>query len=275
MKRDAARTRSVATTELPRISRWLFDLFTKYSAGYLRRNVHAVRISRAGPAPQLGDRPAVIYLNHPSWWDPLVGLYLATRFWPQRAHYAAIDAAALGRYRFFERIGFFGIEPGTLVGARRFLSIGAGVLAKSNANLWVTAQGQFADCRARPVELRRGLAHLAAREQCGVIVPLALEYTFWQERFPEVLVRFGEPIDLEHDACTPRLDAEQWQARLAVRLEATQDALAREAILQNAADFETLMSGRAGIGGVYERWQRMRARWRGETFQSEHAASSR
>jgi 1-acyl-sn-glycerol-3-phosphate acyltransferase len=265
----------VATTELPRISRWLFDLFTKYSAGYLRRNVHAVRISRAGPAPQLGDRPAVIYLNHPSWWDPLVGLYLATRFWPQRAHYAAIDAAALGRYRFFERIGFFGIEPGTLVGARRFLSIGAGVLAKSNANLWVTAQGQFADCRARPVELRRGLAHLAAREQCGVIVPLALEYTFWQERFPEVLVRFGEPIDLGHDACTPRLDAEQWQARLAVRLEATQDALAREAILQNAANFETLMSGRAGIGGVYERWQRMRARWRGETFQSEHAAASR
>ena len=275
MKRDVARTRPVAATELPRISRWQFDLFAKYSAGYLRRNIHAVRISRTGPAPQLGDRPAVIYLNHPSWWDPLVGLYLATRFWPKRAHYAAIDAAALGRYRFFERIGFFGIEPGTLGGARRFLSIGAGVLARSNTNLWVTAQGQFTDCRARPVELRRGLAHLAAREQRGVIVPLALEYTFWQERFPEVLVRFGEPIDLELDECAPRLDAKQWQARLAARLEATQDALARESIPRNAANFETLTSGRAGVGGVYERWQRVRARWRGETFQSEHAAASR
>jgi 1-acyl-sn-glycerol-3-phosphate acyltransferase len=275
MKRDAARASPVAAAELPRISRWQFELFAKYAAGYLRRNVHAVRISRSGPAPQLGERAAVIYLNHPSWWDPLVGLYLATHFWPQRVHYAAIDAAALGRYQFFERIGFFGIEPGTLRGARRFLSIGSGVLAKSNANLWVTAQGQFADCRARPVALRRGLAHLAAREQRGVILPLALEYAFWQERFPEVLVRFGEPIDLGPDECVPRLDAAQWQARLAVRLEGTQDALAREAISQDAAYFETLTSGRAGVGGVYERWQRLRARWRGETFQREHASAQR
>ena len=275
MKRDAARIRPVAAAEFPRISRWQLKLFAKYSAGYLRRNVHAVRISRAGPAPELGERPAVIYLNHPSWWDPLVGLYLATLFWPERAHYAAIDAAALGRYRFFERIGFFGIEPGTLRGARRFLSIGSGVLASSNANLWVTAQGQFADCRSRPVELRRGLAHLAAREPCGVIVPLALEYAFWQERFPEVLVRFGEPIELGSDECSPRRDADQLQARLALRLEATQDALAREAITQNAANFATLTSGRAGVGGVYERWQRLRARWRGETFQTEHATVQR
>ncbi|MGD9648974.1 MAG: lysophospholipid acyltransferase family protein [Pirellulales bacterium] len=272
MKRDAAPTRAPESVPLPRISRWLFRWFAKYAERYLRRHVHAVRVSRSGPPPALGDRSAVLYLNHPSWWDPLVGLFLATRFWPERAHYAAIDAAALQRYRFFERIGFFGIEPGSVRGARRLLSIGQGVLAADHAMLWITAQGEFADCRARPLELRRGLSHVAARAARGLIVPLAIEYTFWQERFPEVLVRFGEPIDLEAESAVGRLarDAEQWQALLAVRLEATQDALAREAIARRAADFTTLLSGRAGVGGVYQHWLKVRSRWRGETFRPEH-----
>src|SRR5271168_2379987 len=83
---------------LERRSPWLVRLFTRHvELFYLARNFHAVRLSRScrpGPVP---DGPLIIVLNHPSWWDPLVGLLLAELF-PDRAHYAPMDANALGRY---------------------------------------------------------------------------------------------------------------------------------------------------------------------------------
>ena len=61
--------------------------------------------------------------------------------------------------------------------------------------LWITAEGSFTDARTRPVRLRPGLAHLARRVPGATIVPLALEYPFWDERTPEALCRFGTPME--------------------------------------------------------------------------------
>ncbi len=58
--------------------------------------------------------------------------------------------------------------------------------------LWITAEGAFTDHRARPVALRPGLAHLARQVPGAVILPLALDYTFWNESRPEALLRFGD-----------------------------------------------------------------------------------
>ncbi len=58
----------------PRRSAWQFALFRKYVRRYLRHHFHAVRVSQAGPLPGLLAGPLVVVANHPSWWDPLVGL---------------------------------------------------------------------------------------------------------------------------------------------------------------------------------------------------------
>jgi hypothetical protein len=106
-----------------------------------------------------------------------------------------------------------------------------------------------------------------------VFVPLALEYVFWEERFPEILLRFGEAI--------PVASARQWARaagteRFAQRLEATQDALAREACRRDPADFATVWRGRVGVGGMYDAWCALRAYWRGEgqTFRRAHRAEN-
>ena len=45
------------------------------------------------PAPVADEtRPIVIYLNHASWWDPLVCLYLARRFFRDWTSVAPIEA---------------------------------------------------------------------------------------------------------------------------------------------------------------------------------------
>ena len=109
---------------IPRISPLLLRWFTWYCRGYLRRHFHSLRISRAGLPPDTRGLPLVIYTNHPSWWDPLVGLIIKDAFFADRMLYAPIDADMLARYRMFAKLGFFGVEQRNRRGAVQFLQIG-------------------------------------------------------------------------------------------------------------------------------------------------------
>ena len=61
--------------------------------------------------------------------------------------------------------------------------------------------------------------------------------------------------------------AGDWTAVLGAWLEAAQDALAAEAIARDPSRFELLVGGKAGVGGVYDLWRRLRALVRGERFE--------
>jgi hypothetical protein len=60
---------------------------------------------------------------------------------------------------------------------------------------------------------------------------------------------------------------------LARRLEITQDTLALAARRRDQAAFELLLSGSAGVGGIYDVWRSLRARLRGEKFRREHGVT--
>src|SRR5207244_3072941 len=115
---------------------------------------------------------------------------------------------------------------------------------------------RFTDVRERPVNLRSGVGHLAARFNNGFIVPIALEYAFWNERTPEALVRFGEPLAIERHR---GLNGKQWMKLIEVALTETLDGLNAEAMSRDPAKFTTLLDGRTGVGGMYDRWRRFTA----------------
>lgn len=261
------------TGDLPRVWPRLFALFAVYSRWYLGRHFHAVRL--LGPVPRVDrDRALVVYLNHPSWWDPLIAILLATGVFPRRTHYGPIDADALGRYGFFRRLGFFGVESGTVAGARRFLRVAEALLERGGETaLWITPEGRFTDPRQRPVRLRPGLGRLARRQGAAgrpvTLLPLAVEYVYWQERFPEVLLRFGEAVEVERGMDGAGA-ASDWDALLGERLETAQDRLAAAAVARDPSPFTTLLGGRTGVGGVYDLWRAVWARLRGERFAREH-----
>ena len=104
----------------------------------------------------------------------------------------------------------------------------------------------------------------------GLIVPLAIEYPFWNERLPEALVAFGEAID---SAAAPAQSAAAWNSLLAARLEATQDRLAAAAAQRNRANFQTLLTGKVGVGGIYDLVRRAGAWRRGERFDASHGGA--
>ena len=66
----------------------------------------------------------------------------------------------------------------------------------------------------------------------------------------------------------------QWVELIEADLTATQDALKADALSRNAAAFETLLTGKVAIGGIYDRWRKSRAWLRGENFRAEHGPES-
>lgn len=245
-------------------SPFLVALFCRYVQRDIRRRFHALRLARADRPVLPPDRPVIVYSNHPSWWDPAIFFFLQHQCFPGRAGFGPMDAEALERYPMFRRLGVFGVEPGAR-GAARFLELASRVLEHPANVLWITAEGAFTDARTRPVRLRPGLGHLARRVPRAVIVPLALEYTFWNESKPEALVRFGSPM--AGDAA-PRVS--DWTNRLEAALTATMDALAVAAITRDATLFEPLTRGRVGVGGPYDLWRRLRAAASGQHFEASH-----
>lgn len=255
---------------LPRVSPAFLKFFAAYSRSYLCRQFHSVRILKGALPPTDRARPQVIYLNHAAWWDPLVCLLLARRFFADRTSFAPMESAMLASYGLFRRLGFFGIVPHSARGARTLLRTAHAILASPANALWLTPQGHFADVRQRPLQLESGLGMLATREPEATFVPLAIEYAFWTESRPEILVAFGEPI-------SPRdwqMPADAWTRTFTELLEAAQDELAARSCRRDPKDWITLDRGKVGIGAIYDTWRRLRAKLRGEAFVAEHSTQS-
>lgn len=259
--RDSQAADEVADRYSPRVSR-LFDL---YCQRMLAKRFTAVRIMGQAPARVPADRPLIAYANHSSWYDPLLFLILSRAYFPDHVAFGPMDAEALKKYAFMQRIGIFGVEQGSARGAARFLQVSRGLLSRPGKAVWMTPQGEFADVRKRPLKLQPGLAHIA--RDCGAIVqPIAFELTFWNEARPEILVSFGDQIDTLGKGYA----VAEWNLRLAQALTVAQDDLADAAMSRDPAAFTTFIDGSTGVNFIYDGWRYLKAMVKGEKFSAAH-----
>jgi hypothetical protein len=159
--------------------------------------------------------------------------------------------------------------PRFLPGGARFHRGGAPILRNASVilsrphhALWLTPQGRFTDIRERPVRFEPGLGHLAARLPGVKFIPLALEFVWWHERSRKCSRLWPRRGAARRAACrrtpyTTRRRARQLSGSTRRRQPAA-----------GAAQFRTLLNGRAGVGGIYDLWRRMRAR--GQEFDVRH-----
>ena len=251
------------------LSRTLNWGFRRYVRRFVRKNFNAVRAQGIENLSSLARKPVICFLNHPGWWDPMTGVLMTDLLFSERRFVAPMDAHALRRYPILERLGFFPVERDTTRGAREFLRHSRQLLSASDAILWVTPSGKFHDVR-QPASFMAGLTHVVHQEFEGWALPMAVEYTFWNERSPELLVRFGKPlsaVDLPSDREARTL----WLER---SLAETQADLAAASIARDAKLFTTLLTGRAGVGGLYDLWRRLSATVRRERFSKRHSNDS-
>ncbi len=248
---------------VPAISPLMLRFFRRIVRRYFRRHFRAVL---AQGASRLAGRrgPLIVYGNHSSWWDPMLIVLLGNLLLPERAHFAPMDARALERYPILRRLGIFPVEMASPRGAAHFLRHAEGIL-RSNGVLWLTPQGRFADPREFPLAFKPGLAALALRLPEVPLLPLAVEYTFWDERLPEALLCFGEPLHMDSKSSTAEAThvLEAALARAMYQLQAA-------AIARDPGAFEVLFSGARGTGGVYGVIRRLRALLRGRAPELDH-----
>ena len=248
---------------LSRILNWGFR---RYVRRFIRRNFNAVRCAGKSYTEQLPTESVICFLNHPSWWDPMTVVLMTDLLFPSRRFYAPMDAEALQHYPILERLGFFPVTRDSVAGAKEFLNSSQEVLKSPDSILWITPTGSFHDVR-HPAPFLSGLSHLVDHQFKGSILTMAIEYTFWNERCPELLVEFASPLNC---SMLP-IDREQRTLVLQESLAATQKSLAQRAIARDATAFSTLALGRAGVGGIYQSFQRMMVWIRGQRFQERHS----
>ena len=186
--------------EMPQISPLTLRFFRRVVRRYFRQHFRAV--GAQGTARLRGlTGPIIVYGNHSSWWDPMIVVLLGEKLLPERRHYAPMDAQALEQYPILKKLGIFPVEMATTRGAVNFLATAETILNEGGV-LWVTPQGRFADPRDFPLSFKPGLGALALRMPGVPVVPLALEYPFWNERLPESLMYFGAPVYVTPDQPT-------------------------------------------------------------------------
>ncbi len=210
-------------------------------------------------------RPLIICTNHPSWWDPAFFVLLQTMLLPGRLGFGPMDAAALAKYGLLKRMGVFGIAMDTRAGAARFLDVSARILSDPSSVLWITAQGSFTDTRARPIRLRPGIAHLLRRVPDATVLPLSVEYAFWNEGKPEALARFGVPI-----AAGRERSVSEWISVLEDALTQASEALAADSQQREPRRFRRLMQGSAAVGPIYSAYRRVRSVLTGQAIDVSH-----
>ena len=249
--------------EVPPISSITLRLFTRIVRLYFRRHFRSVMVQHVERLATASG-PLIVYANHSSWWDPMVSILLAQTLLPGRRHYAPMDAEALARYPILRKLGIFPVEMTTARGAAQFLRTGQAIL-RDGGVLWVTPQGRFADPRAWPLAFKPGLAALALRVPEVTLLPLAIEYTFWDERLPETLLHVAPAVRLDEglatESATRKLEAELATAML---------ALQAASMARDAAAFAVLLTGGRGTGGFYALGRRVRTMFGGKPVRLDH-----
>ena len=237
---------------VPAISSLTLRFFRLIVRRYFRRHFRAV-LAQHPERLTATSGPLIVYGNHSSWWDPMLIVLLGEQLLPHRNHYAPIDAAALKQYPILRKLGIFPVEMSSPRGAAQFLRTAEAIL-RANGVLWLTPQGRFADPREFPLAFKPGLAALALRLPEVPLIPLAVEYTFWDERLPETLLHTGQPLHLD-----PNQTTAEATHTLETALAAAMTSLQGAAMARDPAAFTPLLTGSRGTGGIYALIRRTKA----------------
>ncbi|MFN7396680.1 MAG: lysophospholipid acyltransferase family protein [bacterium] len=241
---------------------WMLKFFNARILGpMVRRAWHAVRLAADTGDQPLDDLaahrgPAIVAMNHHSWWDPMLGLWLSDKYLPGRPCYAPMERAQLAKFVILKKLGIFGVDPddpATLPLMSAYL--GQLWARDRRAVLWITPQGQFADPRV-PIHLRPGAAAVAASLPTPpLVVSLTTEMVFWTDKKPELLIR-AAAVAAPLSPSTP-----SWHRALTRAMQANADALRDLAITRDPGRFIVIGGGGAARTNIfYDAWLTLRGR---------------
>ena len=215
-------------------------LFAVYAGWTIRRHFRAVYVR--GNLPDTRS-PLLICVHHAGWWDPILLFHLSRRRYPGR-HFTMMEEANLRRYRFFRKLGAFGIDRASAVGPLASLRYALARLSEPASRVWIFPQGAIAPVDRRPLEVDPGASWIAARARVPVVA-VAIRYEFREDQLPEAFVSFSS-ASMVHDERNES-DADPVRELLTAEADSLRDAVWSGGLER----FDRVVSGRRSISELY------------------------
>lgn len=177
---------------IPASKNKLFDAwFSRVARGRLEGTFGRVLVSGLDRARAItASGPVVGILNHSTWWDALVVLWISRQLLGVDG-YAMMDARNLRRLPFFTRVGAFGVDLEDPRDGARGIRHAVKLLDGARRAVWIFPEGRERSPFA-PLVLQPGAAQVARVAKRARVVPVALRYVFGEGERPDLFVAFGE-----------------------------------------------------------------------------------
>jgi len=141
--------------------------------------------------------PTIIFAPHCNWWDGIVLYNIAHRICRKEIR---LMVEELNRFPLLRRGGAYSVNKKSAQSAMKALQYSVELLSDLRNVLFIFPQGIIRPPHYRPFKFQTGLAYIAqnAVKRYGKVnlIPISIDYIFLRDNRPEVIVDFGERIEL-------------------------------------------------------------------------------
>ena len=143
------------------------------------------------------DVPTILFAPHCNWWDGIVLYNTTHRIFHKEIR---LMVEELNRFPLLRRGGAYSVNKKSPQSAMKALKCSVDVVGDLRNMLCIFPQGIIRPPHFRPIEFQTGLAYIAenALKKYGKVnlIPMAVDYAFFRDNRPEVIVEFGKRIEL-------------------------------------------------------------------------------
>ncbi len=141
--------------------------------------------------------PTILFAPHCNWWDGIVLYNTTHRIFHKEIR---LMVEELNRFPLLRRGGAYSVNKKSPQSAMKALQYSVDVVGDVRNMLCIFPQGIIRPPHYRPIEFQTGLAYIAenAVKRYGKVnlIPMAVDYAFFRDNRPEVIVEFGKRIEL-------------------------------------------------------------------------------
>lgn len=143
------------------------------------------------------DVPTILFAPHCNWWDGIVLYNTTHRIFHKEIR---LMVEELNRFPLLRRGGAYSVNKKSPQSAMKALQYSVDVVGDLRNMLCIFPQGIIRPPHFRPIEFQTGLAYIAenAVKRYGKVnlIPMSVDYVFFRDNRPEVIVEFGKRIEL-------------------------------------------------------------------------------
>jgi len=149
--------------------------------------------------------PTILFAPHCNWWDGIVMYNITHRIFHKEIR---LMIEELNRFPLLRRGGGYSVNKKSPYSAMKALKYSVDVVGDLRNMLCIFPQGIIRPPHYRPIEFQTGLAYIAEKAAARYgrinLIPVAVDYVFFRDNRPEVVVKFGDRIELDKDITLDR-----------------------------------------------------------------------